>query len=237
MKRDLVIWISLVFVAAVSGCARKSSFSATPQGASPEEEAQIQAADLRSIEFNANNLAIGPIGVTAFDFISGQLAIRTDQITNPTDEPVRVWLKPDFERLHVHGVCSAGRAQYQGDAHLEGYQLTGGHLISKNIVQNDWSEIEVEAHQSASIQWLVGGSFTWIQGPSGAPSESCDQSSSPRGWAGFEIDGSVVDEVRVSPPNVTEAEATGPSNFLDSNRVSVLVEASHGIYEHKGDGW
>lgn len=234
MKRDLVIWMSLVFFVAVSGCARKSSFSATPQGMSPQEEAQIQEADLHSVQFEDSNLTVARANMdgAAYDYISGQLLVRTDKITNPTSGAVRVWLRPQFNGITSGGLCIQDRAQYTSNGRFAGFQLAGGTLISKNLVQGDWSEIEIEAHQSASIQWFAEGSFVWTQGPRTAPSESCNQTSSPRGWAGIYFEGSGYDEVRVSAPNVAEAEATGASNFLDSTRVLVLFEGSFPISAH-----
>jgi hypothetical protein len=247
-KLSPICWITfmalLTAAAVFTGCGHRSQFNAQvgdqpTAEASPGVQDQVtpvtNPVELTSVSETASNLRITDAAVLAYDLITDSLVIRSETFTNSNSAPVWVWIHPSVSGLHLWGLCSFGRAQYQSVPSSPLLHLGGAKEVSKDLPMDGWGAFEVAAGATATLEWVSGGSWGWIQGPYPAPSESCNEGAFQRGWAGFQIDGIVGEDVRITLPKTPYAEATGDRNFLDSTRVLALPAVRQFLSQHWGD--
>lgn len=245
-KLSPICWITfmgLITVASVlSGCGRHASFAqpkveASPalQEVFPDPSPSPVMADLKEVRVSASDVGIADAAVLAYGLISNNLVIRSETYTNPNSTPVWIWVYPSISGLHFWGVCTFGRAQYHADPSWVALRLNGAKEVSKGLPMGSWGAFELAGGESAKLEWVTGGKWSWNSGPYSAPGESCDESRPQRGWAGFEVDGSVSEDLRFSQPETPYADATGERNFLDSSRVLAQPLLNQSLGQHWGD--
>lgn len=241
MKKTVIVGV-LGIATLLVGCGKRTQFNSQPTPEASQvsvqqvEPAKVELPDLSQVSVSSTNLRITNASVLAFDLIQNQLVLRTEQYTNPNSESIWIWIDPQSSGLHFWGLCSLGRGQYQANPSPPKIELQGAILISRDLPTGGWGVFELAAGASATVEWVTGGSWSWIPGPWQSPGQSCDETRPQRGWAGLEIAGSIREDVRVSLPGVSYGEATGDRNFLDSKRVLALPEVEQSLYEHWGDG-
>ena len=241
-KMTPICWITMgltLLTVATVGCGRKSRFNAQAQenpSADERDQQNLARTDLTQVSISAQNLRITDAAVLAYDLVQNQLVLRTEQYRNQNAEAVWIWIHPQAAGLYFWGVCSWGRAQYEAAPASPRILLQGGTLISKELFSGGWGVFEIAGGASATVEWVSGGRWSWKPGPYPAPAESCNESAPQRSWAGFEINGTLLEDVRVSLPNTQVSEATGDRNFLDSKRILAQPLDERALDEHWGDG-
>jgi hypothetical protein len=218
----------------LSGCMQRTVPLASPTPVSADAQGPLP--DLKEVQVSRTNLEISDPAVMGYELIERDLVLRTEVFTNSNDSPVWLWVKPILVGLHFWGKCSSDAAQYQSDPSVVGIDVTGGKVISHEILAGEWGALELEGHETVTLKWVVGGGWSWIPGPYPAPPYSCDEQGPERGWIGFLIEGTVAEQARVSVPGASKADATGSANFLDSSQVVDISDEGESLAERWGVG-